>query len=57
MAETNESQKVEVDDAVLLMKAASILRKYSIVKQEPFNGSFDTNCLSKPVPELLYTQS
>ena len=51
MSEIYKSQKVELDDAILLIKAASILRKYSIVKQEPFDGCFYTNCLSKPVPE------
>ena len=37
------------------MKAASLLRKKSIVIQEPFTGSFDENCLSHPVTEVLFT--
>ena len=55
VAEANENQGIEKDDAILLMKAASILRKHSLVLQKPFNGSFDANSISRSVPELLYT--
>lgn len=55
MAQASENQNIAQDEAILLMKAASILRKHSIVVQKPFDGFFDANCLSKPVPELLYT--
>ena len=53
LSEANTNQNLKQDDALLLMNAASLLRKKSIVIQEPFTGSFDENCLSHPVPEVL----
>ena len=37
------------------MREATILRKHSIVVQEPFNGTFEVDCITKPVPELSCT--
>ena len=38
------------DKALLLMRAAVILRKCCLLKQEPFDVSFPQDCLTTPVP-------
>lgn len=55
MTEATNQQNIDQDEAILVMKAMSILRKNSMFPQKPFNGSFDANCLSNSVPELLFT--
>lgn len=52
LAKAHDSQ-IDQDDALLLMRAAVILRKRCLQKQEPFNGSFPSDCLTTPVPEEL----
>lgn len=44
---------LDQDDALLLMRAAVILRKRCLLKQKSFNGSFSSDCLTAPVPEEL----
>ena len=41
------------DDALLLMRAAVILRKLCLQKQKVFNGSFPPDSLTSPVPDEL----
>ena len=49
LAQTCEQSEINQDDALLLMKAAAVLRKHILVKQDPFTGSFPPNCLTGPV--------
>ena len=41
------------DDALLLTRAAVVLRKCCLQRQEPFTGSFGTDSLIAPVPSQL----
>lgn len=41
------------DDALLLMRAAVLLRKCCLQRQEPFTGSFATDSLTSPIPGQL----
>ena len=52
LAKAHDSQ-IGQDDALLLMRAAVILRKHCLQKVEPFNGSFSPGCLTASVPEEL----
>ena len=38
-----------------MIRAAEVLRKHVLVKQDPFTGAFPPDCLSKPVPAPLLT--
>lgn len=50
-------QKLEInqDDALLLVKAAGVLRRHVLASQDPFTGSFSSDCLTRPVPEPFLT--
>ncbi|KAL8566020.1 hypothetical protein ACOMHN_019462 [Nucella lapillus] len=52
LAETHKSQ-IGQDDVLLLMRAALILRKCCLQRQEPFTGSFVPDSLKSPVPAQL----
>lgn len=52
LAKAHDSQ-IGQDDALLLMRAAVLLRKLCLQKQEPFNGQFSPDCLTSSVPEEL----
>ena len=52
LARAHDSQ-IGQGDALLLMRAAVILRKCCLHKQEPFSGTFSPYCLISPVPQEL----
>ena len=52
LAKAHDSQ-IDQGDALLLMRAAVILRKCCLHKQEPFSGTFSPDCLISPVPQEL----
>ena len=52
LAKAHDSQ-IGQGDALLLMRAAVILRKCCLHKQEPFSGTFSPDCLISPVPQEL----
>ena len=53
LAQTYHSSQIDQDEALVLIRAAMVLRKRILVKQEPFNGSFSSDCLSSPVEETV----
>ena len=55
LAQSLHQSGISQDDALLLMRAAGVLRKHVLVKQDPFTGSFSSHCLTGPVPEPLLT--
>jgi hypothetical protein len=52
LAEAHKSQ-IGQDDALLLMRAAVILRKCCLERQNPFTGSFASDSLTSPIPGQL----
>ena len=48
-------QSIDQDEAMLLMKAAGMLRRHILTTQESFSGSFSDNCFTDTVPEPLLT--
>ena len=54
MAETARLQLTE-DEAEKIVNVGLILRKYILLQQMPFSGSFNLNCLSEPVANPLLT--
>ena len=52
LAKAHDSQ-IGQGDALMLMRAAVILRKCCLHKQEPFSGTFSPDCLISPVPQEL----
>ena len=55
LAQSLHQSGISQDDASLLMRAAGVLRKHVLVKQDPFTGSFSSHCLTGPVLEPLLT--
>ena len=53
LADAHKSQSVIQDDVLLLMRAAVVLRKCCLQRQEPFTGSFGPDSLTSPVPGQL----
>lgn len=47
------AQAVEYSDALIVTKAASILRKHMIEHKTTFNGTFHDNCIADSAPPLL----
>ena len=54
LAETARLQVTE-DEAQKIVDVGLMLRKYVILQQMPFDGSFHNNCLSEPVAKPLLT--
>ena len=54
LAQTADLQVTE-DEAKKIVEVGVMLRKYILLPQKPFNGSFNLNCLSEPVPKTLLT--
>ena len=54
MAQTARLQVTE-DEAMKMVEVGIMLRKYILMHQNPFNGSFSSSCLSEPVAKPLLT--
>ena len=54
LAETARAQ-VSEDEAHKIVECFMILRKYILLPQPPFDGTFQSNCLSEPVHPALLT--
>ena len=54
MAQTARLQVTE-DEAMTIVEVGIMLRKYILMQQNPFNGSFSSSCLSEPVAKPLLT--
>jgi hypothetical protein len=50
VAAAHSTQSIDQDDALLIMRAAVLLRNSALQKLEPFNGSFPPTCLTSQVP-------
>ena len=53
LADAHKSQTASQDDALLLMRAAVVLRKCCLQRQESFTGPFGPDSLTSPVPGQL----
>lgn len=54
VAETARLQ-VSEDEAKKIVEVGTLLRKYILQPQSPFKGTFNSSCLSEPVPKPLLT--
>ena len=55
LAQSSKQSEINQDEALILMRAAGVLRKHVLVKQDPFTGAFLPDCASKLVPDPLLT--
>lgn len=49
------TQELSEEEAKKIVEVGLLLRKHILLCQAPFMGSFSSQCLSKPVPNLLLT--
>ena len=54
LAQTSDLQVTE-DEAKKIIDVGLMLRRYILLQQRPFNGSFTSSCLSEPVAKPLLT--